>query len=444
MTIEVPANHRLLVLKRELGWAALEAVLALHWRAAGKNLDGGRGRPFDLAFYTRAVVLMLLLRLTQSRQLERELKENAVARLFVEVEQPRQNLWRDHSNLDRTWRALGVAGVEAICKLILDKAVELGFADLEELSSDTTAQQAHIGYPNDPTILGRVAKATGRLLRRLGGAAAEAAQRASESIKQILGLVKHYHLFAKSTEEKAQTLQQLCNEIEPLLQLSEQQAKRLAWRPESILRNAVHKLLGLTEFARTLLPQIRHWLKTGEVAPGKLLHPTVPEARAIPVNKPPHKWLFGFKWLINRLGAGYLFGRMFLHTTDESSMPVVALEHYQQLFGPERTPKLQVYDRGGHSAKTIEKLRAAGIQKIGIVPKGQACWLVEEAEQDTVMKLRSRTEGVIGTLKTAFYGFDKPKQRSRTTIEMAGHGSIVSFNLNKLLRDLQKKDKEAA
>jgi hypothetical protein len=47
-----------------------------------------------------------------------------------------------------------------------------------------------------------------------------------------------------------------------------------------------------------------------------------------------------------------------------------------------------------------------------------------------------QTEGIIGTLKSDRYKFNKPKERLWQTLEMAGPRSILSFNLNKFMRDL--------
>ncbi|MDM8539389.1 hypothetical protein QUF70_21755, partial [Desulfobacterales bacterium HSG17] len=53
---------------------------------------------------------------------------------------------------------------------------------------------------------------------------------------------------------------------------------------------------------------------------------------------------------------------------------------------------------------------------------------------------RGMMEGVIGTLKTEKYGFNKPKERSIETLRSAGQRSILSSNLNKLMRDLTKSE----
>ena len=46
---EVSLPHPLLVLKQALPWEALTEVMTRHWRQRGKNIDGGRGLPWDVA-----------------------------------------------------------------------------------------------------------------------------------------------------------------------------------------------------------------------------------------------------------------------------------------------------------------------------------------------------------------------------------------------------------
>lgn len=435
VTIEVPVNHPLLQLKRGLPWPQLQQTCAWHWRAAGKNVDGGQGRPFDVALYTRFVVLMLLLRL-KPRELERELKENAAARLFVEVQDPTESLVRDHSNLARTFRALGVEGLEALNALVLRRAEEQSFVDPDVLSADTTAQELPIGYPNEPGILRQVAQRTERLLLRLKNAGMSIAESLLEPGRKLFKLVREHRLFAKTPEEKHIVLEKIVEQGQQLAVAVSSVRAQLIGRDESFFKRASARLESLRSFIERLTPQIRSWMATGKVAAGKLLHPALQAARAIVRNKAGKKCEFGLPWLICRLGRGYVFGKMLLKAPAESKMPLEAVKLYQSIFGEGRVPKAAVYDRGGWAKKTIEKLRGLGIEKIGIVPKGQAAWLVEEADQAMVKTHRAQTEAVIGTLKSEFYGFNKPKQRSTRMVEQAGHGSFVSVNLNRFLKDL--------
>ena len=119
-----------------------------------------------------------------------------------------------------------------------------------------------------------------------------------------------------------------------------------------------------------------------------------------------------------------------------------ALAGYRAIFGAHATPTLLVYDRGGYATATLKALAHEGVKQLGIQPKGQRAWHVAEDVRQTVRSERGKTEGIIGTLKTDKYGFIKPKERLWPTLEMAGPRSILSFNLNKLMRDLVRADSE--
>jgi hypothetical protein len=93
---------------------------------------------------------------------------------------------------------------------------------------------------------------------------------------------------------------------------------------------------------QVLLPQIRHWLRTGVVAKGKLIHAGIIETRAIVKGKAGKRVEFGLKWLVNRLGGGYLFGQRVEAYADERQMPLSALATYRAVFGPTATPEMVV------------------------------------------------------------------------------------------------------
>ena len=91
---------------------------------------------------------------------------------------------------------------------------------------------------------------------------------------------------------------------------------------------------------------------------------------------------------------------------------------------------------------TLRALACEGVKEIGIQPQGQGAWSVAEAVRgDCRGSAAGKTEGIIGTLKTDRYGFNKPKERLGHTLEMAGPGSLLSYNLNKLMRDLGQADR---
>jgi hypothetical protein len=122
-------------------------------------------------------------------------------------------------------------------------------------------------------------------------------------------------------------------------------------------------------------------------------------------------------------------------------MPLQALAGSRAICGAQATPALGVYDRGGYATATVRALAHEGGKEIGIQPQGHGAWHVAEAVRETVRSARGKTEGIIGTLKTDKYGFNKPKERLWQTLEMAGPRSRLSCNLHKLMRDLVRADR---
>src|SRR5712692_5134704 len=440
VSIYVDHNHPLLQLKRALPWEALFEVMTRHWRRAGKNTDGRPGLAWDVALYVPLVVLMLVKKL-HARDMEAYVAENVVARVFIGRQADPSPQIRDHSNIARASAALGKEGVDEVNTLILHVAKDLGFADPSILSSDTTAQELPIGYPNEPGFLRGWAQRCGRALVKLKTRGVGGVDHALDQVQTILRSVKEHHLFAKGKQVKRQVLTRLLTEVGPWVVQTRLLVQGLGERRDRVTHHALTTLKPLHEVAKRLIPQIVPWLTTGVVAKGKIVHVGVTQARAIVRNKAGKKVEFGLPYLLSRLGGGYVFGTLIRGVVDESKMPLQALAGYRAIFGAQATPVLVVYDRGGSATATVRALANEGVREIGIQPKGAGAWHVAEAVRDTVRSERGKTEGIIGTLKTDKYGFNKPKEHLWQTLEMAGPRSLLSYNLNKLMRDLGRDDR---
>ena len=433
--IEVSRTHPLLVLKRALPWEAITEAMTRHWRAHGKNVDGGPGLPWDVSLYVPLVVLMLIKHF-DSRQMEAYLAENVVARVFIGRQRDVQAQIRDHSNIARAYVALGQAGIDEVTHLVIKQAHAFGFVDAGVISSDTTAQELAMDYPNEPGILRGLAQRCGRALMRLKTRGIQGLDAALEQTETILRSVKAHHLFTKGKTEKREVLTRILTEVGRLISQTRVIATAVQGRSDRVIQSARARLVAMHEVIKPLMGQIVHWLTTGKVAANKIVHVGIPQARAIVRNKVGKKTEFGLAYLISRLGGGYVFGERIAANADERQMPLKALAGYRAILGPKATPELVVYDRGGDSTPTRHKLALAGVKDIGIQPKGKRPWSVAEAVRDQIRSERGQTEGVIGTLKSNRYKCNKPKERLWQTLEMAGPRSILSFNLNKLMRDL--------
>jgi hypothetical protein len=378
----------------------------------------------------------MLIKHFDSRQMEVYLAENVVARVFIGRQRDVQAQIRDHSNIARAYAALGKAGIDEVTHLVIKQAHAFGFVDEGVISSDTTAQELPIGYPHAPGILRGLAPRCGRALTQLSKRGVQGLDGALDQVQTILRSVKEHHLFTTGKADKRQVLTRIMREVGELIVQTRPLVERLATRSERVIQRARSRLMAMHEVIKPLMGQIVHWLTTGKVAANKIVHVGIPQARAIVRNKAGKKTEFGLAYLISRLGGGYVFGERIAANADERQMPLKALAGYRAIFGPEATPELVVYDRGGDSTPTRRQLALAGVKEVGIQPKGKRPWSVAEAVREQIRRERGQTEGVIGTLKSNRYPFNKPKERLWQTLEMAGPRSILSFNLNKFMRDL--------
>ncbi len=426
-------EHPLLRLKAELDWAALTEVMVSHWRAAGKNVDGGPGLPWPVQLYVPLLVLMWV-KAYHARQMEEYISESVVARRFLALTEPEVKQIRDHASIARAEAALGAEGKAAVNALVIHTAVERKFTDGQILSSDTTVQEPAIGYPNEPGIMKGWAERIERALRKLKARGMTAATAGIAQAREIYRQVKAHHLFAKTPAEKQRIVTELVTQSTALQETTQAVIAQISARCGQVKQRAVATLRRLVAVSQTLLPQITQWLTTGQVATEKIIHAGLSQARAIPKGKGRVK--FGMKWLLHRLRGGYLFGHRVAPRADENQMPLESVKDYRALFGPQATPKIVVYDRGASLGAVAPKLRQAGVKKVGIPPRGQGAWQVGEKDQHLVKSHRGQTEGSIGRLKSRKYSFSHRRERSHATQDAAGQRALVSVNLTTFLRDV--------
>src|SRR3989441_788485 len=250
--VEVSLTHPLLLLKQALPWEAITEAMTRHWRQHGKNVDGGPGLLWDVSLYVPLVVLMLI-KTFDSRQMEAYVAENVVARVFLGRHSDTQAQMRDHSNIARAYAALGKAGIDELNHLVIKEAHRVGFVDERVLSADTTAQELPIGHPNEPGILRGLAQRCGRALRQLKQRGVMGVEAAFEQVQTVLRSVKEHHLFTKGKEEKREVLTRILREVGQLMVQTRPLLKRLASSPDRVIQNATATLGRMHEVIKPLM-----------------------------------------------------------------------------------------------------------------------------------------------------------------------------------------------
>lgn len=252
--------------------------------------------------------------------------------------------------------------------------------------------------------------------------------------KKIKGLVRNSHLFAKTKEQKAKVGKKLYHITDEI----HREVLKVLVAGGCGTRKAEQEIVRITEVMKTLLPQIHHFLDTGFVASKKIIHLKMSELYAIVRGKAGKSVEFGLKWGINRIGGGFIQGFLLDHGEHASDKKfcLEAICLHRDTFG--EVPPIYGFDRGGYSQTNIRKAKTLGVKHVGIAPTGKARWAVSASMAERIKRERAQTEGCIGTVKGARYGFNKPDARSTQAMETYGHRAILGFNMRKLLREQMK------
>ena len=211
---------------------------------------------------------------------------------------------------------------------------------------------------------------------------------------------------------------------------------RLGQRRARVTPRATAMLVAMHAVAQRRIPQSVQGSPSGGVATGQSVPAGVTQARATVRHQAGKTVACGLPSRLRRLGGGAVWGMVLRGGVDASQRPWPALAGYRAIFGAQATPALIVYARGGSAPAPRRALANAGVKARGMQPTGQGTWCGAEAVGETVRSARGKPAGRLGTRQTDTEGFNKPKERLWQTLEMAGPRSILSFNLNKLMRDL--------
>ncbi len=272
----------------------------------------------------------------------------------------------------------------------------------------------------------------------------ELASRTAAAFKAAKQKAREYRLFAKTKAQKNETMAQMVDivaKVQKQLGKAVEAAKHQTVRVTKHGKVARATILELHETMVKLLPQIRHWLKTGQVASGKVVSLYIPELYSIVRGKIGKPVEFGLRWGIRRLRGGFLLATLAeskgeLHDT---RYVIKAVEEHISLFG--KPPKEYAYDRGGWSEKNVTVLERKGVKEVGLAPRGKAGWAVSTATKRRLVSERAQIEGGIGTIKHNKYGFNRPAARCVQMMGACGQLAVLGFNLNKLVRELAKRER---
>lgn len=432
-TISLPDNHPMVVLTDTIDWTEMEARAE---KIRAKKLKNAAGRPPRLRATLGALTLMAL-RSRPYREVEEQIRYYAPARYLCGLT---ESDWTpDFTTVHDLAQLLGEEGVKLINEGVVEQAVELGLADAKVAVADMTAQEATIPHPNEMGLMGGFLRTIERASRKAGETFKRFLGKAGSKLKAAREKLRQYRLFAKTKEAKDRAMKQMAKLVEGLNAGLGKAIKEACVAGHNLRGHCVTAARKLSELYQTmgkLLPQIRHWLRTGRVATGKIINLYIPELYSIVRGKVGKTVEFGLSWGLTRLRGGFILVTMARERGDlhDSSFAVRAVEDLAVLFG--KAPRAYAYDRAGHSAENIARLRKIGVRDVGLAPRGRTAWSVKGRVKEKLIRERTLVEGSIGTIKGPKYGFNHPAARSAAMMGVCGQRAALGFNLTKLVRGI--------
>jgi molybdopterin converting factor small subunit len=431
--IPISDNHPLIQLTDALDWDQMQD-LAQQMRLS--KLKNAAGKPPHLRATLGAMAFMAVRPLTY-RDAEDQIQYYAPARYLCGLTETE---WTpDFTTIQDFSQLMGEEGVRLINQYVVKLAVQMKLADPRILVGDTTAQEAAIPHPNEMGLMAGFLRSVTAAAQKVGGTLKEFVHRTAAQFEAATQKAREYRLFAKSKEAKDRMMGQMVSLVEKINKGLGASLEAAAAKPRKLHGRAIvggGKLQQLHQTMSTLVPQIRHWMRTGFVASGKIISLHIPQLYSIVRGKVGKTVEFGLNWGITRLGGGYLLATLASdrHELLDSKFAVRAVKDHIALFG--QAPQAFAYDRGGYSTQNVATLHQLGVKEVGLAPRGRARWAVNESTRRRLMKERATVEAGIGTIKRSRYGFNRPAARSVQMMGACGQRAVLGFNVNKLVREL--------
>lgn len=436
--IRIESTHPLVLLADEIDWTSLTNRVEV---IREKKLKSAARRPPHL----RALIGALLLKATRNmtwREAEDQIKHYAPARYLCGLT---ETDWSpDHTTLHDFAVLLGEQGIALVNEFTVRWADKEKLADPSVVLADTTAQEAAIGHPNEMGLMASFVASVALASRRAGRALASLSRRAAKALKAAGKKLWGYRLRAKDTSKAAKDLMteqmaKLVGGLNRTVGRALRSAERGAGRLRGYAKVARRKLSELHQTMNRLLPQVRSWLRTGFVAAGKIISVHMPQLYSIVRGKVGKTVEFGLTWGMRRLKGGFVLARRALDRKElvDTKFAVQAVQDHVSRFG--QAPRAFAYDHGGYSERNVRVLKKAGLRQVGLAPRGNAPWPVDDKTARRLGKDRALIEGSIGAIKSSRYNFNRPRAHSVEMMGTCGQLAVLGFNLNKMIRGVAER-----
>jgi IS5 family transposase len=363
----------------------------------------------------------------------------------------------DHSTLKKITKRCGPGAIEALNRVLLEKAANNKVLKTDRLRADTTVVPSDLGYPTDSGLLARGVVRLGSLvatLHSLGLATRTKLRDRSRSMRRRAHDIGAW--LRRRTDTAKEEVTAITAEMADIADASLAEAKKVAENARRGLRRAGEQASGkaraklaeletLVSRLDQVVAQARSRL-SGEMPEGATRLVSLHDPDARPIKK-------------GRIGKPVEFGYLAQVLDNEDGIVVDHSEHVGNpadgpLLAPalgrvkavaSRAPGAVTADRGYGDAKVDADLTALGVKFVAIVRKGRQSVARRAAERKPrfrkLIKWRTGSEGRISALKRG-YGWSRSLMDGLDgTRVWCGYG-VFAHNSQKISSLLAHKDQQ--
>jgi transposase, IS5 family len=343
------------------------------------------------------------------------------------------------STLQKNIKRVNPETWEAIDRMIVLKAQELGIEKGEKVRTDCTVVESNIHHPNDSSLLGDCVRVLARVMKRVKERfALQFHDRRRRAKRRVLGISN-----AKSMKER----KPLYVDLMKITEETAQQAERIAKELDSVHCESLADALA----AQADAAEIRHFLPLvsqvlsqterrvlrNESVPANEKIVSIFEPHTDIIIKAPREVEYGHKVTLST-GPSALVTDIVIERGNpaDATLATKMIERQKDLFG--KAPKQVAFDGGFATVANLGEIKALGVKDV-VFHKRRGIEIQQMASSERIYKklrgFRAGIEGTISFLKRTF-GLERCMWRSFDSFRAYVHASAVACNLLVVARHL--------
>jgi len=402
----------------------------------------GTGRDGITPSQTLRSLILMRVKNWDYRELRERINDGFTLRGFTQFD---AHPVPQHTAFNTAFNRLTPATLQAINRLVVQEAVELGLEDGKKLRVDTTVVETNIHHPTDATLLWDSVRTITRLVGDLHDKLPEGVQgftNRTRSARRRMQVIQRM-----TAQQRQQQQESKYRELIRITAQVEQNARQVIEQTKdaggidiaaSLVIEALRKeIASYCDLAGKVIGQTRRRVIEGEQVPAaeKIYSIFEPHTDCIKRGKAQKPVEFGHKVFLAESAQGLITDYQVLQGNPADSDQVAgSLERHQETF--QHAPEQYAGDRGFYSADNLQHCEQAKVAQVCIPQRGGQKTAEQEAlERSQAFKKGQRFRvGIEGRISVLFRGRGMKRCRAKGSerFEMLVGAAVLANNLMRI------------